>query len=407
MRPWVAAAVTGIALVVSGLAAAPAGASTPVLVPPSGGLLAGPSFNLYGSQFRWKTHVVRYHNRARELGPQVRAAARAWNRSGARIRWKAVPARRAQVTISVNPLGGSGGRAFLSNGRRGTIYLSPILRPKSGPRGQIVSVVAHEMGHIMGLEHETRRCANMNPSTPGRCGFPARAWLYRCRILELDDVRGAVRLFGGRPRPVGRATCPQGPRPPAVKGLVASATGDGSVELRWLNPPKRSNTEDIVALRGKNGGCPKRPGEKSVFGDDVISQSEDTMGGFTRALDSGAPLGKSCYGVFNFGQFGQPGGSAFVTFSNPGARPVADFSWSPGSDRDIYFEDNSSDADDDNGGGLVSWRWSFGDGTSSAERSPVHVYAAPGQYTVTLTVTDATGQAASSTQAVTAEQYQE
>lgn len=33
----------------------------------------------------------------------------------------------------------------------------------------------------------------------------------------------------------------------------------------------------------------------------------------------------------------------------------------------------------------VSWLWDFGDGTTSTERDPLHVYAEPGQYTVTLT----------------------
>jgi len=35
---------------------------------------------------------------------------------------------------------------------------------------------------------------------------------------------------------------------------------------------------------------------------------------------------------------------------------------------------------------IRSWYWTFGDGTTSTERNPRHVYAAPGRYTVTLTV---------------------
>ncbi|MBN1167917.1 MAG: PKD domain-containing protein [Methanospirillaceae archaeon] len=37
-------------------------------------------------------------------------------------------------------------------------------------------------------------------------------------------------------------------------------------------------------------------------------------------------------------------------------------------------------------GGPESWLWSFGDGTTSTERNPVHVYKEPGIYTVYLTV---------------------
>jgi hypothetical protein len=44
-------------------------------------------------------------------------------------------------------------------------------------------------------------------------------------------------------------------------------------------------------------------------------------------------------------------------------------------------------------GEVVSWRWSFGDGTSSDERNPVHTYAAAGTYNVTLEITDDQGAA--------------
>ncbi|HKR11221.1 MAG TPA: PKD domain-containing protein [Pyrinomonadaceae bacterium] len=51
------------------------------------------------------------------------------------------------------------------------------------------------------------------------------------------------------------------------------------------------------------------------------------------------------------------------------------------------FFDQSTDAD----GPIVSWAWDFGDGGTSNERNPMHTYAQPGNYTVTLTVTDHTG----------------
>ncbi|MDD4985844.1 MAG: DUF2341 domain-containing protein, partial [Dehalococcoidales bacterium] len=39
----------------------------------------------------------------------------------------------------------------------------------------------------------------------------------------------------------------------------------------------------------------------------------------------------------------------------------------------------------------TSWAWDFGDGTTSVEQSPVHTYAADGNYTVNLTVTNSYG----------------
>jgi PKD repeat protein len=40
---------------------------------------------------------------------------------------------------------------------------------------------------------------------------------------------------------------------------------------------------------------------------------------------------------------------------------------------------------------VVAWHWDFGDGETSNEPEPVHVYATPGEYTITLTVFGANG----------------
>lgn len=53
----------------------------------------------------------------------------------------------------------------------------------------------------------------------------------------------------------------------------------------------------------------------------------------------------------------------------------------------------SSAGTSDPGGSIASYLWSFGDGTTSAEAHPAHVYTASGTYNVTLTVTDEGGAA--------------
>lgn len=50
----------------------------------------------------------------------------------------------------------------------------------------------------------------------------------------------------------------------------------------------------------------------------------------------------------------------------------------------VYFEDLSSNTP-------TSWKWSFGDGSDSAEQNPSHVYVEPGLYTVSLKVANAFG----------------
>lgn len=47
-------------------------------------------------------------------------------------------------------------------------------------------------------------------------------------------------------------------------------------------------------------------------------------------------------------------------------------------------------------GPITSWLWNFGDGETSYQRDPSHVFQAPGTYTVTLTVTNKYGSSSSS-----------
>jgi outer membrane protein assembly factor BamB len=50
-----------------------------------------------------------------------------------------------------------------------------------------------------------------------------------------------------------------------------------------------------------------------------------------------------------------------------------------------------------------SWYWDFGDNTTSTEQNPTHAYASLGEYTVTLTVTDSTGDVATDETSVSVE----
>ena len=90
-------------------------------------------------------------------------------------------------------------------------------------------------------------------------------------------------------------------------------------------------------------------------------------------------------------------GSATCHGSAANEPPVAAFT-AQCTGLDCAFTDASTDPD----GSIVTWSWSFGDGTTSAARSPTHHYATSGSYTVSLTVTDDQGASASVTQTVTA-----
>jgi PKD repeat protein len=73
------------------------------------------------------------------------------------------------------------------------------------------------------------------------------------------------------------------------------------------------------------------------------------------------------------------------------AHPVANFTWSPYEPTvgNVTTFDGSSSTPD--GGTLVSYAWSFGDGGTGSGETPTHVYSSAGNYTVSLNVTDSEG----------------
>jgi PKD repeat protein len=61
------------------------------------------------------------------------------------------------------------------------------------------------------------------------------------------------------------------------------------------------------------------------------------------------------------------------------------------------FTDQSTDDES-----ISTWDWSFGDGATATDKNPFHLYAAPGTYSVTLTVHDAQGASDAESQQVSA-----
>jgi PKD repeat protein len=75
------------------------------------------------------------------------------------------------------------------------------------------------------------------------------------------------------------------------------------------------------------------------------------------------------------------------------APPVAAFgvlTTTPSTQRAVAFDASAST---DSDGAIAGYAWQFGDGSLATGQSPTHLYATPGTYSVTLTVTDSSGQA--------------
>jgi hypothetical protein len=152
---------------------------------------------------RWPTRTIRYYNEVPAYAWAVDAAAFSWNSSGAHVQFLKSPRREADVLVGVRWFKAAGeARLQRFNDR----IVGAQIGVRSGQdRYTMALVIAHELGHVLGLDHEDGMCATMNSRVdrdhPEHCPAPP-AGMWVCRLLRTDDVRGAVSLYGGSVRPL-------------------------------------------------------------------------------------------------------------------------------------------------------------------------------------------------------------
>jgi PKD repeat protein len=146
-------------------------------------------------------------------------------------------------------------------------------------------------------------------------------------------------------------------------------TGSVTVSVSGGGP---SCTDD---LSGGSGSCQLT---LNVVGDRTLTATYSGAGGFAASSDTEAHR---------------------VNAPEPdNEEPDADYNW--------HCEGLTcqfTDASDDDDGGVVSWRWDFGGTGTSDQKNPRHTFPGPGEYQVTLTVTDNRGASDASTAGVDVE----
>jgi beta propeller repeat protein len=132
-----------------------------------------------------------------------------------------------------------------------------------------------------------------------------------------------------------------------------------------------------VSLKDKSTGYPTK--WKWTFGDGTNSTKQNPIHKYSKA-------GKYTVSL----TVNNAAGSNTTTKTNyitVVAKPVAAFSASPTSGKlplNVKFTDTSA-------GAPTTWKWNFGDGTTSTKQNPTHKYSKAGIYTVSLTVKNAAG----------------
>lgn len=210
--------------------------AVPLLLVPAA---PGAAYNAPGP--RWPGHTIRYYNAMpSKFDWTVRQATSAWNRSGAAIRFREVGSRRAaQVVVAFGDTQGYAGYATI--GRQPGAYAHLAPSQKNGGAGVqpvLARLLAHELGHVIGLDHVgSKGCPVMQPVPGSGCKQPESGY-YNCRWLARDDVRGAIRLYGGKVRKPHKQFCLLEPRPPDLRDVRFSGgtSTQSPLEITWSVP---------------------------------------------------------------------------------------------------------------------------------------------------------------------------
>ena len=279
---------------------------------------------------RWPGRTIPYYSSATQYAWSVNQAVAAWNGSGARIKFVRVTRKRAKMTIKVaRPRSGESGSATMGypgcaywiNGKCVRKQTSVVRLSPGWDRWSMAVIATHELGHVLGLDHENRRCAVMNSLGSAWGGqyctddFPEGRW--RCRLIERDDARGAVRRYGGRAKAVRPdPLCWTHAPPPAPLELTATANppSGASVLLQWRNSPGVPQGSKVQVSRGV-GACPSSFEAGTPVGRTDQDPMTATPGSNSTLEDAGDPplsSGRYCYAAWTTDENGQRGTAAVV-----------------------------------------------------------------------------------------------
>lgn len=181
-----------------------------------------------------------------------------------------------------------------------------------------------------------------------------------------------------------------------VEILAPPAPNTTPPEASFTFTPSHPTTDELIHFDASSSNDPASLRPKAIvsyawsFGDGESSSGEQTQHAYQQAASYVVTLKLTD----NDGAQALERQTVLVTSPDPSA-PVASFSFSP--EDPIIGEEVTFDAEDsyDPAGltakSIASYTWDFGDEETTSGKTATHIYMMPGEYEVTLTVTDNEG----------------
>lgn len=244
--------------------------------------------------------------------------------------------------------------------REGNLVIQDGVSPANGISSFTLSeIISHEFGHTLGIGHSADRSALMYYQITG--GGPS---------LKGDDQTAARWLYGtgGGGGGGGGETVP-----PAPSALTATIVSDTAVQLNWTDNASNETMQTVYVRVGNAAFTRYNDVQPNLRAYAITNLTRGQTYRFEITASNAA---------------GESPPSNVAEVKLPSDVPVAAFSVNPVNGvagvTKFTFTDQSS-------GNIVSRSWSFGDGATSEEAKPTHVYSSPGNYSVQLGVASASG----------------
>lgn len=179
-------------------------------------LLSAPTQAFRIGGLAWPHGRITYYIAATGDAAAINLAARAWNDSGAHVKFVRVGSRSGAGVVVMSQGAKCIGTGWGTLGW-GSLQDQVMLYGNHCNTEAYAQLTVHEFGHVLGLNHELHKCAAMNPSYVvesgsvrggDRCHHTEPLWEWHCGLLERDDVLGAVSRYGGSVRLHGDGFCP-------------------------------------------------------------------------------------------------------------------------------------------------------------------------------------------------------